>query len=104
MFTATISHDIYNIGFHRFTTRHFDSTSVIYQRKKESKICPGTAVSLGVYCGHSTQRKKASDSELFVCPWDASVIVKAYQNLGAKNEPREGEKREKKRDKKCTWL
>lgn len=47
------------------------------------------AVSL---CGHSTQREKPSDSELFVCPWDASVIVKAYQNLGAKNERREEEK------------
>lgn len=26
-----------------------------------------------------------SDSELFVCPWNASVIVKAYHNLGAWN-------------------
>lgn len=41
-----------------------------------------------------------SDSELFVCPWYASVIVEAYQNLGAQNEQRE----EEKRDKKCTWL
>lgn len=44
----------------------------------------GMAVSRGVSCGHGTQREKPSDSELFVCPWDASVIVKAYQNLGAK--------------------
>lgn len=49
------------------------------------------------YCRHSTQREKPSDSELFVCPWDASVIVKAYQNLGAKNE-REGKKGEEKGD------
>lgn len=62
------------------------------------------AVSLGVFCGHSTQREKPSDSELFVCPWDANVIVKAYQNLGAKNERREGEMGDKKGDKKCTRL
>lgn len=37
-----------------------------------------------------------SDSELFVCPWYASVIVEAYQNLGAQNEQREEEKRDKK--------
>lgn len=48
------------------------------------------------FCGQSTQRGKASDSELFLCPWDASVIVKAYHNLGAKNERREEEKKEEK--------
>lgn len=52
-------------------------------------------VNVGIFCGHSTQREKPSDSELFVCPWNGSVIVKAYQNLGAKNKQREGEKGEK---------
>lgn len=51
----------------------------------------------GAFCGHSTQTEKPSDSELFVCPWDASIIVKAYQNLGAKNEQREGEEGKKKK-------
>lgn len=36
--------------------------------------------------------QKQSDRELFVCPWNASVIVKAYHNLGAWN-ARQREKR-----------
>lgn len=37
--------------------------------------------------------QKQSDSELFVCPWNASVIVKAYHNLGTRN-VRQTERRE----------
>lgn len=55
-----------------------------------------------------TQHTKggAGDSELFVCPWDASVIVEAYQNLGAKNERRVGERKGEGvvAGKKYTWL
>ncbi len=62
------------------------------------------AVSRSVFCGHGTQRGKISDSELFVRPWDAGVIVNAYQNLGAKNEQREGEKEGEKGAQKCARL
>lgn len=50
----------------------------------------GMAVSQSFDCDHSTQREKPIDSEPSVCPWDAGVIVEAYQNLGAKNDWREG--------------
>lgn len=37
-------------------------------------------------------KESPSDSELFVCPWYAGVIVKAYQNLGAKKGGGQGKK------------
>lgn len=45
-----------------------------------------------------TETEKPSDSELFACPWDASVIVKAYQDLGARGEGGGGKRRRKKKE------
>lgn len=64
--------------------------------KSQTTVLVWQLAEAGFFCGHSTRKRKPSDSELFVCPWDASIIVKAYQNLGAKNERREGEKGKKK--------
>lgn len=65
-------------------------------KKKNKERNPGQRFDGAVgFVDAAHKEGKPIDSELFVCPWDARVIVKAYQNLGAKkkkDEQREGGK------------